>query len=152
MHGSQEGKLRSASEGRLQLDGGFLKNEAIHCCKNKSNCQIEPMKIPLPSYCEATHSGVLSWMLQLHSRHLLHKIVWKLPYSLKLWDKIEFPSHSPPKTIFPPNFFPNAISFQISFWKEISFQVETLSVEQRPKGGFPVLARSSSQLAASACI
>jgi hypothetical protein len=44
------GKPRSASEGRLQLDRGFLKNEAIHCCKHKSNCQIEPMKITLPSY------------------------------------------------------------------------------------------------------
>ena len=49
------GKPRSASEGRLQLDGGFLKNEAIHSYKNKSNCQIEPMKITLPSHCEATH-------------------------------------------------------------------------------------------------
>jgi hypothetical protein len=48
------GKPRSASEGRLQLDRGFLKNEAIHCCKHKSNCQPEPMKITLPSYCEAT--------------------------------------------------------------------------------------------------
>jgi hypothetical protein len=36
------GKPRSASEGRLQLDGGFLKNEAIHCYKHKSHCQIEP--------------------------------------------------------------------------------------------------------------
>ena len=51
------GKPRSASEGRLQLDGGFLKNEAIHCYKHKSNCQIEPMKITLPSYCEATLFG-----------------------------------------------------------------------------------------------
>ena len=48
------GKPRSASEGRLQLDGGFLKNEAIHCYKHKSHCQIEPMKITLPSYCEPT--------------------------------------------------------------------------------------------------
>jgi hypothetical protein len=56
------GKPRSASEGRRRLDGGFLKNEAIHCCKHKSNCQIEPMKITLPSYCEATHdSGVLEF-------------------------------------------------------------------------------------------
>jgi hypothetical protein len=46
------GKPRSASEGRLQLDGGFLKNEAIHCYKHKSHCQMEPMKITLPSYCE----------------------------------------------------------------------------------------------------
>jgi hypothetical protein len=49
------GRPRSASEGRLQLDGGFLKNEAIHCYTHKSNCQVEPMKITLPSYCEATH-------------------------------------------------------------------------------------------------
>jgi hypothetical protein len=48
------GKPRSASEGRLQLDGSFLKNEAIHCYKHNSNCQIEPMKITLPSYYEAT--------------------------------------------------------------------------------------------------
>ena len=47
------GKPRSAvSSGRLQLDGGFLKNEAIHCYKHKSHCQIEPMKITLPSHCE----------------------------------------------------------------------------------------------------
>ena len=52
------GKPRSASEGRLQLDGGFLKNEAIHCYKHNSNCQIEPMKITLPSYCEATRGIV----------------------------------------------------------------------------------------------
>ena len=52
--GSILGKPRSASEGRLQLDGGFLKNEAIHCYKHKSHCQIEPMKITLPSYCEPT--------------------------------------------------------------------------------------------------
>ena len=50
------GKPRSASEGRLQLDGCFLKNEAIHCYKHKSHCQIEPMKITLPSYCEPTQS------------------------------------------------------------------------------------------------
>ena len=49
-------KPHSASEGRLQLDGGFLKNETIHCYKHKSNCQIEPTKITLPSYCEATQS------------------------------------------------------------------------------------------------
>ena len=49
-----KGKPRSASEGRLQLDGDFLKNEAIHCYKHKSHCQIEPMKITLPSYCEPT--------------------------------------------------------------------------------------------------
>jgi hypothetical protein len=42
------GKSRSASEDCLQLDGGFLKNEAIHCYKDKSNCQIEAMKITLP--------------------------------------------------------------------------------------------------------
>ena len=35
---------------------GFLKNEAIHCCKYKSNCQIEPMKVTLPNYCEATRN------------------------------------------------------------------------------------------------
>jgi hypothetical protein len=52
---------RSASEGRLQLDGGFLKNEAIHCSEHKSNCQIEPMKITLPSYCEATQSIEFVW-------------------------------------------------------------------------------------------
>ena len=50
----QNGKPRSASEGPPQLNGGFLKNEAINCRKHKSNCQIEPMKITLPSYCEAT--------------------------------------------------------------------------------------------------
>jgi hypothetical protein len=32
-----KGKPRSASEGRLQLDGGFLRNEAIHCYKHKSH-------------------------------------------------------------------------------------------------------------------
>jgi hypothetical protein len=45
---------------RLQLDGGFLKNEAIHCYKHKSHCQIEPMKITLPSYCEPTPATGLS--------------------------------------------------------------------------------------------
>jgi hypothetical protein len=49
------GKRHSASEGRLQLDGCFLTNEAIHCYKHKSNCQVDPMKFTLPSYCEATH-------------------------------------------------------------------------------------------------
>jgi hypothetical protein len=48
------GKPRCASEGHLQLDGGFLKNGAIHCRKHKSSCQIKPMKITLPSYCEVT--------------------------------------------------------------------------------------------------
>jgi hypothetical protein len=38
-----------------KVDGGFLKNEAIHCYEHKSHCQIEPMKITLPSYCEPTH-------------------------------------------------------------------------------------------------
>jgi hypothetical protein len=54
LYGSCLGKPRSASEGRLQLDRGFLKNEAIHCYKHKSHCQLEPMKITLPSYCEPT--------------------------------------------------------------------------------------------------
>ena len=36
--------------------GVFLMNEAIRCCEHKSNCQIEPMKITLPTYYwEATH-------------------------------------------------------------------------------------------------
>jgi hypothetical protein len=55
--GRTNGKPRSASEGRIQLDGGFLKNEAIHCYKHKSHCQIEPMKITLPSYCEPTRTN-----------------------------------------------------------------------------------------------
>ena len=32
-----EGQPRSCSEDLLQLDGDFVKNEAIHCSEHKSN-------------------------------------------------------------------------------------------------------------------
>jgi hypothetical protein len=66
------GKPRSASEGRLELDGGFLNNEAIHCNKHKSNCQIEPMKITLPSYCEATQNFSFSLLVDFPERVQRH--------------------------------------------------------------------------------
>jgi hypothetical protein len=64
------GKPRSASEGSLQLDGGFLKNEAIHCYKHKSHCQIEPMKS-------------LFRLLRAYPTHDLHVIQVKILISLQ---------------------------------------------------------------------
>ena len=80
LHAILNGKPRSASEGRLQLDGGFLKNEAIHCYKHKSHCQIEPMKITLPSYCEPTLLNITlsEKQSQKHCEHGPHSTLWTL--------------------------------------------------------------------------